>query len=322
MSGKDRLRATRRLPLSRRELLRRGGAIGLVAFGPLGCGEGGRIGVPTRDAGSPPDGGFLDAQELRTLGAACDVFVPADTDPGAVAAGCAGAINGLLSAFAFDPPLIYAGGPFSDRGGAVENDFLDFVPLDPYEELAWRLKIEGSQGRPEREFNGPRTGWQQIYREGLAALDARAGGDFAALPAPARELILREGQGAIGALVDVAFLQTLDAMYGAPEYGGNRDLVGWGFTGYDGDVQPRGYSDEQVENPDNPGVFDLLPGGTLPAAPLLPLPDAAQRTQIHAALREMVGMASAEFALGIMLGSNSSLAQLRADCARLRPREA
>ena len=38
-------------------------------------------------------------------------------------------------------------------------------------------------------------------------------------------------------------------MYGAPEYGGNRDGVGWAYIGYEGDVQPRGYSDAEVSQP-------------------------------------------------------------------------
>jgi len=40
-----------------------------------------------------------------------------------------------------------------------------------------------------------------------------------------------------------------EGMYGAPEYGGNRDLVGWSYIGFDGDVQPRGYTDEEVSGP-------------------------------------------------------------------------
>ncbi len=38
-------------------------------------------------------------------------------------------------------------------------------------------------------------------------------------------------------------------MYGAPEYGGNQGLVGWSYIGFLGDVQPRGYSDEEVSQP-------------------------------------------------------------------------
>jgi hypothetical protein len=53
---------------------------------------------------------------------------------------------------------------------------------------------------------------------------------------------------------DPAFLELLhghccEGMYGAPEYGGNRDGVGWAYLGRDGDVQPRGYSDAEVAGP-------------------------------------------------------------------------
>ena len=34
-------------------------------------------------------------------------------------------------------------------------------------------------------------------------------------------------------------------MYGAPEYGGNRDGIGWSTIGR-GDVQPRGWSHAEV----------------------------------------------------------------------------
>ena len=38
-------------------------------------------------------------------------------------------------------------------------------------------------------------------------------------------------------------------MYGPPEYGGNRDGIGWAYIDYEGDVQPRGYSDAEVSQP-------------------------------------------------------------------------
>ncbi len=38
-------------------------------------------------------------------------------------------------------------------------------------------------------------------------------------------------------------------MYGAPEYLGNRDTVGWRYIDFAGDVQPRGYTDEEVSQP-------------------------------------------------------------------------
>ena len=40
-----------------------------------------------------------------------------------------------------------------------------------------------------------------------------------------------------------------EGMYGAPEYGGNRNTVGWDYIDYEGDVQPRGYSDAEVSEP-------------------------------------------------------------------------
>lgn len=254
--------------LSRRVVLVAGGAAVLSAVVPLaGCGgsaKGGRS--PGGGAVNPtPRARFLTDAERATLRALVDRIIPADIDPGAVAGACEEAIDALLAAFLTDPPFIYAGGPFSDRGGEPDNDFLEFIALDEYESFAWRLAIEGSQGRPEREFNGPVRGMQSIYREGLARLDERAGqagfDSFAAAPAPVRDLIIADPDDAtVQALIDIAFPDTLDAMYGPPEYGGNRDLVGWGFTAFMGDTQPRGWTDEQVINADNPGPFDpLLP---------------------------------------------------------------
>ena len=243
--------------VSRRTVLKGAGALGLVWVASFGR-AGAAVAVPVSD-GTPR---FLDEGELATLRALVDRFVPGppeDPDPGAVEAGCAEAIDALLAAFAVDPPRIYAGGPFSDRAGSEINHFARFVPLDDYEATAWRLRIEGSAGRPELEFNGPVRGFQATYREGLAALDAAAGGDFAALPAPARELLLRTTRdAAVLDLIDVAFPHTLEFLYGAPEYGGNRDLVGWRMTGYDGDVQPRGWTRQEVENADTAGPGALL----------------------------------------------------------------
>jgi hypothetical protein len=38
-------------------------------------------------------------------------------------------------------------------------------------------------------------------------------------------------------------------MYGAPAYGGNRELTGWRTIGFEGDVAPLGYSDDEVALP-------------------------------------------------------------------------
>jgi hypothetical protein len=243
--------------VARRDVLKAGGALLLQAVVPLSaCGRS----DPATPAGAVPR--YLSDAQLRTLRAFTDRMIPADTDPGAVAASCAEAIDRLLGAFSVDPPYIHAGAPFSDRNGHPRNDFLDFVPLDDYEALGWRIAIEGSLGRPEREFNGPVRGLQAIYGEGLARLDelaVQAGfADFASAPAGAQDSILGNADPLVAELVDVGFGDTLDAMYGAPEYGGNQGLAGWGFTAYDGDVQPRGYGAEQVVNSDDPVPTDAL----------------------------------------------------------------
>ena len=112
--------------------------------------------------------------------AAVDRLIPPDDEgaPGARAAGAADYIDGLLGAFLVDPPRIWAGGPFCGRHGG-DPGFESFLALGAVEELAWRTRIEGSQGRPEREFNGPVVGLQERYATGLAAL----GDDFTVVDA-------------------------------------------------------------------------------------------------------------------------------------------
>src|SRR5665213_3174908 len=120
---------------------------------------------------------WLTQAEFTVLTAACDRVVPAtEHGPGAVAAGVPDYIDGLLGAFLVDPPRIWARGPTSGRHGGAES-FARFHELSALDELAWRTRIEGSCGIPEREFNGPVVGLQQVYREGLAAL----GVDFSTL---------------------------------------------------------------------------------------------------------------------------------------------
>jgi hypothetical protein len=289
--------------LTRRALLRGGGVIGVALL------------LPVRSLGASPVGVavaeepvFLEPQELETLRAVVDRFIPGppdDPDPGALDAGCAEAIDALLGAFRVDPPRIYAGAPFSDRGGHPVNHFAEFLPLDPYEATAWRLRIEGSQGRPGLEFNGPVVGYQQIYRDGLAALDAATPGDarFVDAPPPTRDLILRADDPAIAELVDVAFVHTLELMYGAPEYGGNRDLAGWEYTGYMGDVQPRGWTREEVENPDEPGPADVPPG----------LPDGVSSEQLAA----VAALVSTEIFHHVLARSGGRLGGLEEHAAKV-----
>ena len=210
-------------------------------------------------AASPSGDHFLTASELITLRAITARLLPGppdDPDPGAVEAGCAEAIDMLLAAFSFHPPLIHAGGPFSDRAGAHRDDMAHFVRLDAVAELGWRIRLEGSQGRPERSFAGEVIGLQQQYRDGLARLEG-----FAATAADRQDAMLRAPD-----VIDFASLvlsDALDVMYGPPEYGGNRRLVGWTATGWPGDVQPHGYTPREVSqlDPPSPTATPLDPAG-------------------------------------------------------------
>jgi hypothetical protein len=184
---------------------------------------------------------WLTDEEYRVAEAACERLIPAtDRGPGARAAGVADYVDRLLGAFTFDPPRIWAGGPTSGRAGGSAG-FATFHRLSSLDDLAWRTRIEGSDGRPEREFNGPVVGYQERYRRGLASL----GTDFCDLDEDGQVARLRADPD----FVDLLYTHACEGMYGAPEYGGNRDLVGWRAIGFDGDVQPRGWTDEEVTRP-------------------------------------------------------------------------
>jgi hypothetical protein len=176
-------------------------------------------------------------EAFRVLGAACDRLIPEDETPGATSAGVPDYIDGLLGAFLVDPPRIWAGGPTSGRHGG-EAAFSRFHDLGPLDELAWRTRIEGSRGIPEREFNGPVVGLQELYRSGLAEL----GEDFCDLGPDEQDERLRSRL----AFTALLYEHCCEGMYGAPEYGGNRDGSAWEAIEYPGDVQPRGWSDAEV----------------------------------------------------------------------------
>jgi hypothetical protein len=246
--------------LSRRTFLGSTGAMGLLALAPPAR-------VEALLASTAPKGRFLTAPEMATLTALCDRLIPGppeDPTPGAVAAGVPTAIDLLLGAFEIDPPLIHAGGPFSNRDGSKRDDFAHFVPLDRQAALGWRIRLEGSKGMPEREFAGPVKGLQEIYRDGLALLDQRArkaaGVGFANATATVQNQILANEQDtAVQFFLGAALANTLEAMYGPPEYGGNRKLVGWSSNDWPGDQQPRGATRAEVTEPGTGAALDVIP---------------------------------------------------------------
>lgn len=240
--------------LDRRSFLARTRDLALLALlpGPV-------LAEQVRATAADPDGPgvFLSAERMRALRALCAHFVPGppeDPDPGAHEAGAAEYIDLLLGAFTQAVPPIFAGGPFSHRDGCGPDDFAEFQPLDALEERIWRTRIEGSQGRPEREWNGPVRGWQESYAAGLDALDASAKRyfrrPFSELGRLAREAVLEWLPGVPEEFVALAFAHTLEGTYGAPEYGGNRGRVSWSWTRWPGDHQPKTYTRAEISEPD------------------------------------------------------------------------
>lgn len=178
---------------------------------------------------------WLNEQQLEVLGAAADTLVP-----GSAALGAAAYVDQLLGAFTTVPPRIWAGGPFSGRHGGAAG-FASWIELSPLEELGWRTRIEGSRGDPAREWNGPVVGLQERYDAGLRAL----GEDFPDREPRERRALL-DADPAFAALV---YEHVCEALYGDPVYGGNPGGAAWEAIGFDGDVQPRGWRDEEVSEP-------------------------------------------------------------------------
>jgi len=222
--------------------------------------------VPPTDPGADttqPPGKALPPARFACLSALVDALIPDDDGTtGATAAGAADYVDGLLGAFATNPPRIFPGGPYSGRHGGVDG-FATFLPLTRVEELAWRVRIEGTKGLPERAFAkadvgkkaaaaGELPGFLALYEAGLDDLDAQAVAqgyvNFADMPQIERRSLLQGGT----AVLDVwmAFEHAVEGTYGDPVYGGNKDLVGWKAIDYEGDRQPVGYTARQMTHPE------------------------------------------------------------------------
>lgn len=252
--------------MSRREFLKIGAAgtaLLVTGLGVEGCGE---------EAAAPA---YFTAHERDTLAAAASRIVPTDATPGAAEAGVVDYIEQLLTAFDHNPPRIFAGGPFSGRQPYPDNTtgrpsvdvpanaFQRFVPLTRTKEIAWRVRIYGSDSVDGGDVNdavlGPTKGLRRNYREGLAQLDGTSrqlhGAQFVALAGDRQDEVLKAVPQDFAALL---LEHTLEGTYAAPEYGGNRRLIGWRANSFEGDNQPLGYSiyDASIgdyrERPDHP----------------------------------------------------------------------
>lgn len=242
--------------LDRRTFLRFTGDFALLALLPGGALA--EVLEAARAQAANGAGVFLSAPRMQALRALCAHWIPGppdDPDPGALEAGVPEYIDLLLGAFSLQRPPIFAGGPFSNRDNDGPDHFSQWLVLDALEERVWRTRIEGSRGLPEREWNGPVRGWQATYGEGLDALDASARRwlrrPFADLGRTGRSAILEWLPGGPDdAFLELAFRHTMEGMYGAPEYGGNRDRVGWTYTRWPGDHQPHSYTLSEIAEAD------------------------------------------------------------------------
>jgi Gluconate 2-dehydrogenase subunit 3 len=54
----------------------------------------------------------------------------------------------------------------------------------------------------------------------------------------------------VSTFLSLLFEHTIEGMYSNPGYGGNRGLVGWKDISYVGDIQPLGYTSDEVERCD------------------------------------------------------------------------
>jgi hypothetical protein len=192
---------------------------------------------------------FFSSHQAAVVEAATARIAPGPADdpaeaghPGAREANVTGYIDSMLGALgALDSaaPLIYAGGPWSNRHTSGPDLMARFTGLDPVARIAWRRRLQA---------------WQQQYRQGIATLDKLAGGDFATVGHAEQDKILA-GSGA-AAFTSLLFEHTIEGLYAAPEYGGNRDLAGWKDIGFPGDIQPRGYTPDEVSRSDGPDPVD------------------------------------------------------------------
>jgi gluconate 2-dehydrogenase gamma chain len=192
---------------------------------------------------------FFTADQATVVEAATARIAPGPADdpaeaghPGAREADVTGYIDSMLGALgSLDgaAPLVFAGGPWSNRHTSGPDLMARFATLDPVARIAWRRRL---------------TGWQQQYRQGIATLDKLAGGDFTKASGAKQDKILV--MSAVSDFVSLLFEHTIEGLYAAPEYGGNRDLTGWKEIGFPGDIQPRGYTADEVSRSDGHDPVD------------------------------------------------------------------
>ena len=229
-----------------------GGALVLLCA-PPGCGEGESGEGKSTFLGEweiPPDT-TLSEERYALLAALMDAILPGDAEsPGATIARAAFYVDSLLGAFRSDPPKIFAGGPNSGRHGGTDQ-FSNFQRLTRVEELRWRTYLEGSNGIPEREWNGPVQGLRRTYEQGLDALNTLSkdtlGQAYWEASFDDRKHLLGDVEPQFKQMV---YEHAVEGTYGDPVYGGNFEQAGWRAIDYEGDRQPVGFSAREMAHPE------------------------------------------------------------------------
>ncbi len=253
--------------------MRGAGALGVLAVLPAELVRQ----VVTRTAEAAEPHYFLDTHQYATVDALCRRLIPGpqddptEPDPGAREANVIAYIDLFLGAFNAGE-RIWGDGPFSGRAGPppwpfggtapspYPDDFARTFPLSKVEELSWRTLLEGTKGLSERKWadvaaGGHYVGLQEQYVQGVKDLDAAAAQmfppakDFVSLSPQQQDILIARPDITAG-FPSIVFQHAAEGMYGAPEYGGNKDLVGWTYIKFPGDAQPRGYTSEEMLAPD------------------------------------------------------------------------
>jgi len=268
--------------ISRRNFLRAGGAAALAtALPPLPAN------LDAAEPSLVANFTFTDDERATLRAAANQVIPPFRNDrltfKGAGEEGAVEYIENLLTAFDFDPPHIY---PSSGMGQHLPGDptrhdhgFTEcegghlavpdgWLPLPGDKAAGWRAAI---------------ARFQQGYRNGLALLDGDSRqlfmNSFVKLPVGVLQTVLLERYDGLNLVLRIGGVYTagggeaalapaaafslpadprayffnllvthvMEAIYGDPIYGGNKNRIGWKLTSFGGPHHPEGYLPEELE---------------------------------------------------------------------------
>jgi hypothetical protein len=232
------------------QLVAAGGAAVTLPWLP-GCSDRARAGSAAH---------FFTPEERAVIEQLAAAVVPEDErSVGALGTDAVEYVDRWLAAFDADVPTIYRSGPFSGRTpypdpvtGAPsddypENAFLEILPPTRMQELSFRIELLGSDSVPNGTINAPivpnTPGLQSLYRDAITTLNAYAREHGVASFGELDDEAKLDAFAATSPEFQSAFLANLaEGMFGAPEYGGNRDTIGWRDYSYDGDSQPLGHT--------------------------------------------------------------------------------